>query len=275
MSAYNPEQYWENLLEAQFSLKGVGHPWLPESFNRIIYRACERATERVLVGQNTPWDQMDVLDIGCGTGYWVEYWRARGVSQITGLDLTATSVHNLQRAFPTFAFHQCNISDAAVPPLGPFDLISAMNVLLHVTDPDRFEQALRNIRGYLKPAGLLVMIEPVVVNTWWGPPLDRTAHAQVRTLQQWREILDRAQLEIRRMTPVTYLLADPVDTKARWSFRLLARYWSLLCRALRSHETLGAVTGSGLYGLDRLLLSLGGDGTSAKCLLIAPKAPGK
>ncbi len=260
MSGYIPAHYWEDLLSKEFSLRGVGHPWLPESFNRIIYRACERAAETVIIGRSTPWVRMDVLDVGCGTGYWVEYWKAKGVRHVNGLDLTMTSVRNLQRKFPSFEFHQCDISDNIVPPVGPFDLITAMNVLLHITDPDRFRLALSNIRAYLKPTGMLIIIDPVVVHTWWGPELDHTAHAQVRSVQQWRDILDQAQLEIRKMVPVTYLLADPVDTKAQWSFRLLTRDWAFLCRALRSHEASGAVVGSLLYGLDRILLSLGGDG---------------
>src|SRR5687767_2562486 len=108
---YTPDEYWEHLLTERFSLRGVGYPALPESFNRALYLAMKRAVIRAL--RNSAPDALNgahVLDVGAGVGFWVEFWHAAGAASVTGIDIAATSVARLQEQFPEDTFIQNDIA---------------------------------------------------------------------------------------------------------------------------------------------------------------------
>src|SRR5262245_1706679 len=75
-----------------------------------------------------------VLDVGAGTGFYVDRWLARKAS-VTGVDLTEVSVRNLRERFPAARFIQADIGAPLGPPLadeiGTFDVVSAFDVLFH------------------------------------------------------------------------------------------------------------------------------------------------
>ena len=52
----------------------------------------------------------NILDIGCGTGFYIEYWSKRKAASITGLDITEKSIMELQAFFPKFSFIRADIS---------------------------------------------------------------------------------------------------------------------------------------------------------------------
>ena len=82
---------------------------------------------------------------------------------IVGSDLTAAAVERLRARFAGMTIHQLDIGDAhAELPDAPFDAISVIDVLYHIVDDGRYEQALDNIGRALKPGGLLVLSENFV-----------------------------------------------------------------------------------------------------------------
>jgi len=268
---YEPERYWGELVGGDFTLRGVGYPELSLSFNAFAYRAMVTSTERVLAQAGVDGKELRVLDLGCGTGVWVDFWHRRGAAEVAGLDLTESSVANLRERFPGDRFEQANISEPGIPDLGAFDVVSAMNVLLHVTDEAGFERAIANVAGALGPDGAFVVMDPIVVHQWWGPPIDERSPARPRPLARWDEVLARHGLEITERVPVTCLLANAVDTRRRLSFRALILYWLLVIRLIGQRERLGKLAGRVLHALDRLALRLVSDGPSAKVVVIRRK----
>jgi SAM-dependent methyltransferase len=72
-----------------------------------------------------------VLDLGCGSGVFAGAAAGRG-ARVTGVDTDPGVVAAAAAAVPggTFA-----VGDAADPPPGPFDVVAAVQLLMHVPDP--------------------------------------------------------------------------------------------------------------------------------------------
>jgi SAM-dependent methyltransferase len=182
--SYVPSDYWERLLAGQHDESGVGYPSLAVSFNAAMYRALTGQVDWLLRrgGLLDP-PPRRVLDVGSGTGAWVRFWLDHGVREVVGVDLTQAAVKRLAGRFPDTRFERADVSEGL--PEGPFDAVSAMSVLLHVTDAARWRAALANLAGALAPDGFALLIEPLVVHRWWGPPFDASSNSVARPRAEW------------------------------------------------------------------------------------------
>ena len=98
--------YWESRLREHYSLAGVGYLRLGRRFNEWMYRIRGEVFDRVVgavgsgeQGAGSGWSGKSVLDVGAGTGFYVDRWRRLG-ARVTGLDLTDVAVDELSRCFP-------------------------------------------------------------------------------------------------------------------------------------------------------------------------------
>jgi SAM-dependent methyltransferase len=264
--AYEPNRYWNELVSTDATLRNVAYPEFSESFNRHLYRAMTTAVLEALALRGTDLRGESVLDIGSGTGVWVRLWERLGASRIVGLDLSAPAVDRLRHRYPVWAFHEADVSSEALPLEERFDVVSAMSVLLHITDDTRFARAISNISRLLEPDGTLIVMDPIVTRRWWGPPFDETSNSKARSLDEWEAALRGVGLEPEVIVPVTHLLANPVDTKRRIGFQTLSLYWSLLSALIGRRERLGDFLGRGLFQVDRLLLHVLASGPSTKLM---------
>jgi SAM-dependent methyltransferase len=209
-----------------------------------------------------------VLDIGCGTGIWIDFWRQRGAAQIVGVDLVDASVQRLRKRYPEFEFIREDVADpdAALP--SGMDIVSAMSVLLHITSDERFERGLRNILRCVGEGGTLVLVEPAVVHNWWGPPFSLEANSRTRPLSTYTRILADAGFCIVHLRPASCLLGNVIDTRHAASFRVLERQWELLSFIVGQRELVGRVAASVLRPLDLVATRLVSGGPSAKVMVV-------
>jgi SAM-dependent methyltransferase len=268
MAGYTPTSYWEGLLGEHLDERGVAYPELAITLNRSMYAALLAAVERLLRDHGLGGPPGRVLDVGSGTGIWIDFWRRRQARDLVGLDLTNAAVAGLRERYPDLRFEQADVGDDRLPVDGPFDLVSAMSVLLHITDDERWRRAIANLAGVLRPGGHLVLIEPVVVHGWWGPPFGPDASSKARPLAEYEAAFAAAGLSLVQLRPATVLLANPIDARSRLTFDLLSRAWMLLHRAVGLDERRGRVAGAALQALDGPLRRLLPAGPTAKLLLL-------
>jgi SAM-dependent methyltransferase len=261
---YAPEPYWEGLLSADYSEAGIGYANLALGINLALFRSLRFAVARAL-GPACPPGR--VLDVGSGTGIWIEFWRGRGATDITGIDITETAVERLGGRFPGLRFARADVSASVLPVDGPFDTISAMSVLLHITDDSRYQRAIENLTQRLAPGGTLVLIEPAIAHRWWGPPFGPDASSKARPLSELVSSLESAGVAVEAIRPATVVLSNPVDTRTRLGWRALTFGWDQLTARVGRDEHRGAAAGRMLGLLDRGLLRVVPRGPSAKVIV--------
>jgi SAM-dependent methyltransferase len=271
---YEPDRYWSELFGGGVDARTVGYPTLPASFNRLGHDAEAGAVRRALQLAGADARGARVLDVGSGAGLWIDFWRSEGAREVVGVELTAEASAYLRSHLPGTRIEQSDVSAAFPDGLGEFDLISAMNVLLHVTTDEGLERAIANLAAALAPGGRLVLIEPVVVHGWFGPPQDERATSVTRTLAQWTERLARHGLELSTLLPTTCLLKSASDTRSRTTLRLWWLYWNTVSKVVTGHERRGEAVGRTLSVLDAAALKVARTGPSGKVLVAARAARG-
>ncbi len=136
-------------------------------FNPAAREALEAAIESV------PRDRtLRILEVGAGTGGTTSYLapalRGRDV-EYTFTDVSPLFVARAQETFLEYPFMRYAVLDAERPPeaqgfgAGQFDIVIAANVLHATTD---LRRTIRNVRGLLRPSGLMMLIEGASAERW-------------------------------------------------------------------------------------------------------------
>jgi SAM-dependent methyltransferase len=109
-----------------------------------------------------------LLDLGCGDGRFARAAADRG-AQVTGVDLDLNAVERAAVAVPEATFF---VRDAQDPPPGPFDVVVAMQLLMHVADP-------------VAVLGRAGRVGGVLAATVWGREEECAIRAFGEALAQW------------------------------------------------------------------------------------------
>ena len=150
MTRFDAKDYWESRLVQDFDLHGVGQRGWGIHFNRWAYRVRRRVFLRMLRSPGIEFRSADTLDVGAGTGFYIDRWRELGVRSVTGIDLTDVAVGRLRKKYPESAFYKVDIGDAIGELRGHrFDVISCMDVLFHIVDDTSYQKAVQNAYNLL------------------------------------------------------------------------------------------------------------------------------
>lgn len=102
-----------------------------------------------------------LLDVGSGTGHWVDFFReVLLVSEVAAVEITGKMAAFLvaKYAGQEVTVLQEDIASTGFGPEligGPVDHVSAIGVMFHIVEDDRWRDALVNLARCLKPGGLL------------------------------------------------------------------------------------------------------------------------
>jgi toxoflavin synthase len=84
-------------------------------------------------------DGQRVLDLACGDGFYTRRLKQHGAAQVIGVDISPEMIrlaHQQEQAAPLGITYQ--VRDAVtLPPLGPFDLVTAVYLLPYATSKDQ------------------------------------------------------------------------------------------------------------------------------------------
>jgi SAM-dependent methyltransferase len=266
MSSFQPTAYWEERLRANFDWKGVGFTSLGRNYNRWMYRLRRKVFLRAVDSIPLKWETARVLDIGSGTGFYVELWKQLGVQSVAGCDLTNFAVHRLRQTYPDEKFIQLDIGEELkCEPSETYDAISAFDVLFHIVDDHRFAQAIANVHKLLSPGGWFLFSELFV----HGNAL-RAWHQVSRSLDEIEKILRQTGFVIEARRPAFVLMNLPLDISSKWP----QFFWKAAMVPVRRSEWVGFAMGAALFWLDSLLTALFSESPTTE-VMVCRKADGE
>jgi SAM-dependent methyltransferase len=115
---------------------------------------------------------MRLLDVGSGTGHWIDFFISTFlVSHATGIEITDKMCAFLRGKYsgrPAVRIVNADVSSPSffVQDLGgPFEYISAIGVLFHIVDDDKWRSAIANLSAALSPEGLMFVGDEFGVET--------------------------------------------------------------------------------------------------------------
>jgi SAM-dependent methyltransferase len=109
-----------------------------------------------------------LLDLGCGAGLFARAATDRG-ARVTGVDVDPVAVSRAAAAVPEAVFA---VGHAEDPPAGPFDVVAAVQLLMHVPNP-------------VAVLAAAARSAPVVAATVWGREDECAVRAFGEALAPW------------------------------------------------------------------------------------------
>jgi 2-polyprenyl-3-methyl-5-hydroxy-6-metoxy-1,4-benzoquinol methylase len=252
----NISDYWESRLEENFGLHGTGYISLGKEYNNFLYKVRRNVFLRKMKSMHIDFTSSDVLDIGCGTGFYVDLWNKIGVRTLTGIDITNIAVRSLKSKYPGQEFYRADISnqqDIENLNTKKYDIVSAFDILFHIVDDNRYENAIKNIHSMVKPKGIFVFSDNFV----HGPAITSTYQVS-RSLSHIEKTLVENGFEIIQRRPMFVLMNTPVDTTNRASKRI----WKALSLLLQRF-----MVGCFLYPIELILVSLLKESASTEIMI--------
>ena len=250
--------YWNERHAADDSLDAVGWAGLGRAFNGWMYAVRRHVFGRAVRAHVPLDDGVRVLDIGSGTGFYLDVWHDLGAAYVVGSDRSTVAVERLRRARPDATILELDLSGAPADlPDETYDAVSAMDMLFHITDDEAYTRAIANLTRLVRPGGVVLLTENLLGARVSAPQqVSRTEAEVIRVLREHG-------LEPVARLPMFVLLNTPVDSTSR----LLARWWGLLIKVASRREWLGWLAGASVFPFELAAVSLARRGPSTKLLV--------
>jgi SAM-dependent methyltransferase len=245
VSAFNPSTYWEDRLRTNPGILGVGFTRLGKQFINWQYKVRAVVFSRILQQMDFMPGTARVLDVGSGTGFYIEQWRRAGVQDVVGSDLTDIAISRLEQQFPGTPFHKFDIGGSqSILPGKHFEIVNAFDVLFHIVDDAQYSRAIENVYSLLSPGGWFLFSDLFVHGE-----VRRAEHMVSRSLAEVEAILRNTGFEIVARRPMFVLMNQPLDSQSQ----LVTILWRLMTYPVQRIHALGFFLGAVLFPFDVFL----------------------
>lgn len=223
---FDARSYWERRLSSHFNEQGVGYFGMGEEYNRFMYRLRAWRLKDRLARLGIDPSGARILDVGSGTGFYLDFWKTYSPSCLEGMDLTETASMRLRKKYPDLSIHHADISARSLNIEGPFDIVSAFDMLFHIIDDNAFAAALTNLSNLLNENGHLILTVGYSKKV-----LPQTSdHYRARSESEYRRHFDRLGLQVVTAEPMFVTMNAPLDASRVKDPSLRALYdelWAL------------------------------------------------
>jgi len=237
--------YWENTGDRYKKYAGA----MPRAGR--LARRCVRYTQRAALEDFQGLLQgKRILEVGCGTSYWFDYFNKWGASNVCGIDISRAMLRT----------SGCNrVAEASATELpfagGSFDVVLAISVLEHLTNVEDVKKAISEIARVLNEGGHAICLE-----LSWPYAVSLFAPQLSIPKKEWETMFRESGLDIIRVRPV-----NPSFTK--YMFGLLTYRLAKLITKGRTKGVGEADKGSSLTSVTLRFYHLANDIVSVPTLI--------
>jgi ubiquinone/menaquinone biosynthesis C-methylase UbiE len=147
-------------------------PWLDPAYVAYL-QGLERSLLRALRETGIDLSTSSVLDVGCGSGYFLHRLSEYGAAAAHGVDLMPKRIAQAHERYPTLDVRQADASQLPFDD-GSFDLVTHFTCLSSVLDPRLRVAIAADMWRVLRPGGAIVSMD-MLPASWVGRALQRRA----------------------------------------------------------------------------------------------------
>lgn len=159
--AYDARGWWDtDFYSAGLSDRQTIAPDKDPISARYHYCSIELLLLRHLFNHGFPIAGSSVLDVGSGAGHWIDFYLDLGSSHVLGIDLSESSVAYLRRKYGgsgRVSLVHGTVHDALLDRSAPFDVVSAIGVMFHITDDGEWLDTIRLVGDRVRVGGLFAV----------------------------------------------------------------------------------------------------------------------
>ncbi|AZV56849.1 methyltransferase domain-containing protein [Clostridium sp. AWRP] len=205
---FDYKQYWNDRLDNKFDIEGVGYIGLGREYNEYLYKARLYTLDKIIKKLFKKSKLTTVFEIGPGIGVFTNYFKQNGISNYYAIDISKKSVEVLSSKYNNFNFIQGDISEGKnYPKNSKYDLVFSADVLLHLTDENKFKLALKNMKNVLNDNGYMIIYDAISKNE----VKSTSPHVRIRSVEYIRKVLSENGMEIETCIPMYFFASSPFD----------------------------------------------------------------
>jgi len=143
------KRYWEDICE-RYQKTAAVIPWAGRLTNKYIRYAQATALEEI----KSLLHNKEILEIGCGTGYWFNHYHRWGVKEVYGIDISGSMLKTskTERVAEACATNLPFANEA-------FDVVVTVTVLQHLSRKAEVRKSLNETKRVLKEDGYAIFLE--------------------------------------------------------------------------------------------------------------------
>lgn len=204
---FNYAEYWNNRLNNKFDIEGVGYIGLGKIYNEFLYKSRFEILTFIIEKLFDNIENRNILELGPGIGMFTDYFYNNNPNKYCAIDISEKSQKELSEKYKKFQFILGDISQKKYYPKDKYDLIFAADVLLHLTDEEKYKTVINNLSSALKDEGFIVTFDPItVINS-----KSISSHLVIRDIKYIENILEENDLEVIGVMPSAFFMNYPFD----------------------------------------------------------------
>ena len=179
MNDYNPKTYWNAKAKSAKGDHIQASCGNNEYENQCMHQAQLHALTTV-VDQRVDIKGKTILDFGCGSGRWAEFFCSRGAIY-TGVDISDEMIELSKSRYPGMTF--ITLNDDEIPlETDSSDFVFSIAVIHHNRPPQQ-EEIFGEISRILKPGGYLFLFEGLGTTQW--------EHMFPHAMREWIQMVEQ------------------------------------------------------------------------------------
>jgi SAM-dependent methyltransferase len=192
---YHDQEWWDKV----FYSNGISDRQTISSNKSLLstnyhYRSVEMLILRHLYNNKISIDQSVILDIGSGSGHWIDFFDSLGAVKAIGMDVSHSSVQYLKDKYinsNNVIIHYGKAVDIIYNQDESFDVVNAVGVMFHIIDDSEWINTIQAVRKVLSQNGLFIisghfgLIDGVNVQVDQNDQINK----RLRSRRRWMKIL--------------------------------------------------------------------------------------
>jgi len=142
------------------------------------------------------------LDIGVGTGFYIQYFREMGTLIYCGIDITDVLFNTIKKENPDVFLYKHDITDEPMEGPQTFNVITMIDVTQHIVNDDKFKQAMERVKGMLADDGIFIVTSHLKPDQMW------TEYERFRPMEHYTELFEG------------YCFTIPAPFRDKWIFSI-------------------------------------------------------